>query len=93
VTEHDVLIALCLNGNSPPVVRALRKATEQGAFTVGISGGEGGEMLDATRLCLLIPATQRHLVEECQQVAVHVLCQLVEQALCDDTDNAEPVLI
>ncbi len=93
LTERDVLVGISSNGNSISVVRALRRAAHQGAFTIGLTGGDGGDMLDTTRLSLIVPAVQSPTVQECQTTAVHILCDLIEQALCGDSDNAEPVMI
>ena len=93
VGEHDVLVGISASGNSTAVVRALRQASEQGAFTIGLCGGDGGEMLDATRLSLIVPSNQNQTVHECQVTAVHILCDLIEQALTAESDGAEPVLV
>ena len=92
VSEHDVLIGVSASGNSPAVVRALRRAAEQGAYTIGLCGGDGGEMLDATRLSLIVPSNQPQTVQECHASAVHILCDLVEQALSSESDSSDPVL-
>ena len=93
VSERDVLIGVSANGNSTSVVRALRKAAHQGAFTVGLTGADGGKMLDTTRLSLIAPSDQSPTIHECHTIAVHILCDLVEQALWHDSDNADPVMI
>ncbi|HUW32494.1 MAG TPA: SIS domain-containing protein [Planctomycetota bacterium] len=93
VTEHDVLIGISSNGNSAAVVRGLRRAAEQGAFTIGMCGGDGGAMLDATRLSLVVPSNQNQTIQECQAAAVHILCELIERALCNDSDSSDPVLV
>jgi len=93
VTERDVLFGVSANGNSTSVVRALRKASEQGAFTIGLTGGDGGHMLDATRLSLVVPSAQTQTIQECQTTAVHILCDLIEQALCSDSDNTDAIMI
>ena len=88
-----MLLGISGTGNSRAVVRALRRASEQGAYTVGITGGDGGEMLDATRLTLVVPSSQPQMIQECQAAAVHILCDLVESALCSDADGSEAVLM
>jgi len=93
VTERDVLVGVSANGNSPCVVRALQKASEQGAFAIGLTGGDGGAMLDATRLSLVVPSTQSQTIQECQTTGVHILCDLIEQALCGGSDGAEPIMV
>jgi len=93
VTEHDVLLGISAAGNSVSVVRALRRAAQQGAFTIGLCGGNGGEMLDASCLSLMVPSDKPQTVQECQTAAIHILCDLVEQALCSDSDNADPVMV
>jgi len=93
VTEYDVLLGISATGNSVPVVRALRQAAQQGAFTIGLCGGNGGDMLDATRLSLVVPTDRAQTVQECQAAAIHILCDLIEQALCSDSDGAEPVMV
>jgi|GEM_PF-145727 len=93
VTEHDVLLGVSANGNSASVVRALRKASEQGAFAIGLTGGDGGAILDATRLSLVVPSARNQTIQECQTTAVHIICDLIEQALCGGSDSADPIMI
>ncbi|HUS59107.1 MAG TPA: SIS domain-containing protein [Planctomycetota bacterium] len=92
VSEHDVLMGISGTGCSTAVVRALRRASEQGAFTIGLCGGDGGDVLDSARLALVVPSNEPQTVQECQTTAVHILCDLIEQALCSDGDSSEPVL-
>ena len=51
VTADDVVVGISTSGYSPNVVRAMRKAEEIGACTVGFTGGSGGELAKCCEHC------------------------------------------
>ncbi|NJC27453.1 D-sedoheptulose-7-phosphate isomerase [Neolewinella antarctica] len=79
--KGDVLFALSTSGNSANIVRAVKKANENGMVTVGLTGASGGEM---GRLCdhhLAIPSTDTPRIQECHMLFGHGICEVVERSL------------
>ena len=79
--EKDVLIALSTSGNSANVVRAVRKANENGMVTVGLTGRAGGELADVCDHLLAIPSTDTPRIQECHMLFGHTICEIVEREL------------
>ena len=79
--KDDVLIALSTSGNSVNVVRAVRKANENGMVTVGLTGETGGEIGAICDHLLAIPTTDTPRIQECHMLFGHTICEIVEREL------------
>ena len=80
--EGDVFLGISTSGNSPNVLRALDAARQRGLVTLGFTGTGGGKMRDRTDLLLVAPSDHTPIIQQIHIVAAHVLCALVERALC-----------
>ena len=78
----DVALALSTSGNSPNVIAAVQQAREQGLVTIGLLGATGGEVAGLVDLALIVPHTDTPRIQEVHITASHILCQLIEDALC-----------
>ena len=81
----DVLIALSTSGESVNIMRAVEAARAAGMRTIGLSGGSGGSLAPACEVCLTIPVTSTPRIQEGHILIGHVLCGIVEDALCSET--------
>lgn len=79
----DLVIGISTSGNSVSVLNGIAAARERGAKTVGMSGAGGGKLREACDLCLCAPSDQTPRVQECHELAIHIICELVESALFD----------
>ena len=86
----DGLIGVSTSGNSPNLLAAFAKAKELGLVTIGLAGGDGGEMKRAGSLdhCLVVPSQSIHRIQECHVAAYHILWDLVHTILADDRGAA-----
>ncbi len=79
----DVLIAFTTSGNSENVVRALRAGRERGLVTAIFSGKTGGRAVGLADHEIVVqsqnPSSMR--IQECHQLLLHVLCEIVECAV------------
>ncbi|MBN1527254.1 MAG: SIS domain-containing protein, partial [Candidatus Omnitrophica bacterium] len=50
--KGDVALGISTSGNSPNVIAAIKKARAMGLATVGLSGGNGGALKKASRVCI-----------------------------------------
>src|ERR1051326_7444686 len=75
----DGLIGVSTSGNSPDLIAAFAKAKEIGLATIGLAGGDGGEMKRGGTVdhCLVVPSDSIHRVQECHVAAYHILGDLV----------------
>ncbi|MBK1665871.1 phosphoheptose isomerase [Rhodospirillum rubrum] len=78
----DVLVALSTSGNSANVLRAIEAAREKGVSVIGLTGAGGGKMAEVCDLCLRVPSTQTPQIQQMHIAVGHLLCGLVEDALC-----------
>lgn len=79
VTPHDIVWALSVSGQSPNVLRGLEAAKRIGAFIIGFTGRSGGHFPELSNLCLRVEHDQSDRVQECHQLAYHLICEQVER--------------
>jgi D-sedoheptulose 7-phosphate isomerase len=77
----DVALGISTSGRSPNVVEALRVARDRGLLTVGMSGGGGGRMGGLVHYLVDVPHHTTARIQEVHAIVVHVLCQVVEEAM------------
>jgi Phosphoheptose isomerase len=80
----DALVAISTSGTSPNVLQAVETARRLGLATVGLSGGTGGQLAVACDVCLTVPAASTPRVQEAHILIGHVICGLIEDALCSE---------
>jgi D-sedoheptulose 7-phosphate isomerase len=78
----DVALAISTSGNSPNIIAALKQAREQGLVTIGLLGDTGGAAAALVDLALIVPHHDTPRIQEVHIVASHIICQLIEDALC-----------
>jgi len=78
----DVFLAISTSGNSPSILRALDAARARGLTTLGFTGAKGGKMRERADLLLAAPSDATPIIQQVHIIAAHVLCALVERALC-----------
>jgi D-sedoheptulose 7-phosphate isomerase len=79
----DVAIGLSTSGNSANVVRGIEAAHERGAFTVAITGADGGKVAHVADAALRVPAGDTPRIQEAHLFLGHELCHLVETAMVE----------
>lgn len=78
----DVAVALSTSGRSPSVLRAVDACKALGIRTIGLTGGDGGQLASAVDVALVVTAsTASARIQETHITIGHVLCELVDAAL------------
>jgi D-sedoheptulose 7-phosphate isomerase len=77
----DVAVGISTSGRSPNVVEALRLARNRGLLTVGLTGGGGGRLGGLVHYLIDVPSDETPRIQEVHGMVVHILCQLVEEAM------------
>jgi len=77
----DVAVAFSTSGRSPNVLEGVRTARELGMRSIGLTGGDGGELAAAVDVCLRVPSSITARIQEGHILLAHVLCELVEHGL------------
>ena len=86
--SNDILIGISTSGNSENLVKAFLHAKKIGAVTIGLAGGNGGEMAEmGLDHCLVVDSDSIHRTQECHVAIYHVLWDLVHTLLADERGN------
>jgi len=80
----DVLLAISTSGESPNVLRAVEAARAAGLLVIGMSGRGGGPLAGLCDVCLTVPVSSTPRIQEGHITLAHILCGLVEEALCSE---------
>jgi D-sedoheptulose 7-phosphate isomerase len=88
VRPYDVALAISGSGKSPNVLKALKVAREAGAFTIGLTGFEGGNMKNLCDLCLIIPSDNMQIIEDLHLSVTHAVFTAVRAKICQQTNEA-----
>lgn len=70
---NDVVIALSGSGNSPNVLKAVEKANEIGAITIGWSGFDGGKLAQIAQKPIIVNSNNMQRVEDVHMVLGHLI--------------------
>jgi D-sedoheptulose 7-phosphate isomerase len=79
--EGDILMAMSTSGNSANVLSAVKDARNQGIYTVGLTGGDGGKLTNLADMTLVVKSNVTPRVQEAHIVAGHIICELVDYIL------------
>lgn len=79
--EGDILLAISTSGNSNNILSAIKTAKAKGLYTVGLMGGDGGNMLTFVDLPMVVESNETPRVQEIHILAGHLICELVEYIL------------
>ncbi len=77
--KGDLALAISTSGNSPNVLRAVKKAKELGIKTVGLTGKNGGELRNSCDLSICVPSPRTARIQEAHIVILHCICEIIEQ--------------
>jgi len=81
LSEKDVAIGLSTSGNSLNVIKAIKKAKEIGAQTIGLAGKDGGKLATVSDISIIIPSDDTARIQEAHITIGHIIADLVEKNL------------
>lgn len=79
--KSDVFIGISTSGNSKNVLKAMKKAKELGAVTVGLLGKDGGQIKDIADHSIVVPSDVTARIQESHIMIIHIMCELIENGL------------
>ena len=80
--KNDVVVAISTSGKAKNVISGIKQAKKMGLKTVALTGGDGGEIAKLTDISLVVPSLVTARIQEAHITIGHIVCELVEQALC-----------
>lgn len=83
--KNDILIGISTSGKSRNILYALQTASALEMKTIGLSGKDGGRMVDMVDICIKVPETEIHQVQEYHLPVYHCLCMMLEEIFFPET--------
>jgi phosphoheptose isomerase len=80
-SRGDVLIAISTSGRSPNIIVAVERARTIGLAVVALTGPDG-PLADAADVAVRVPTSDTQLIQQTHLAVEHLICELVERALC-----------
>jgi D-sedoheptulose 7-phosphate isomerase len=84
ISKSDIALAISGSGNSPNVLKALQVAREAGAFTIGLTGFQGGRMKSLCDLCVIVPSDNMQVIEDLHVSVNHAIFASLRARMCED---------
>ena len=79
--EGDIAIGISTSGKAANVLKAIRLAKEMGLKTIGLTGGDGGELAKIADLAMVVDSPITARIQEVHITIGHVLCEMVDRLL------------
>lgn len=76
----DIVVLLSTSGASSNLLAATRRAVDAGAHCIALTGPRPNPLADLAHTTIAVPGTTA-IVQEVHQVAVHLLCEVIEACL------------
>tara|TARA_B100001250_G_scaffold360657_1_gene338264 strand:- start:9825 stop:10403 length:579 start_codon:yes stop_codon:yes gene_type:complete len=77
--KGDLLFAISTSGNSKNVIRAVNIAKESGIHTVGLIGYDGGELVEAADISIVVDSTFTARIQEMHILVGHIICEALDK--------------
>lgn len=77
--KGDVVVAISTSGNSPNVIKAVRKAKELGCKTIGLLGKQGGKILGMCDVEIVVPSDNTPRIQESHIAIIHIICEILDK--------------
>ncbi len=86
-TAGDVLIALSTSGTSTNILQAVKTAKSKGIQVIALTGKTGGKLKSLADLTIAVPSENTQRIQEAHLTVEHIICQLVESGLFDESSR------
>jgi len=84
VKPEDVVIGLTTSGTSPNINLGLEAANKIGAYTVALTGRDGGKVKDIAKLPIIIDNQITARIQEAHMFIGHWLCEAIDELVTQD---------
>jgi len=84
VKPNDLLWAFSTSGTSANILAAAKLAKKKGASVLAFTGKTDTPLEKVSDVCLNIDAPNTAAAQQIHQLAYHIICDLVEQQLCEN---------
>jgi D-sedoheptulose 7-phosphate isomerase len=81
----DAVIGISTSGNSPNVLRAVKRAAKIGCTTIVLTGRSGGKLKEVADILLNAPSEHTPRIQESHILIGHIICELVEKSVKENS--------
>ena len=78
--KNDILFLFSVPGNSPNMIKAIKKANKIGVKTISFTGFNGGKLAKLSNLNLNFPIANFGIVEDCHLTLMHFFSQYLRNS-------------
>jgi D-sedoheptulose 7-phosphate isomerase len=78
--KNDILFLFSVSGNSPNMIKAIKKANKIGVKTISFTGFNGGKLAKLSNLNLNFPIANFGIVEDCHLTLMHFFSQYLRNS-------------
>ena len=78
VSKYDLVIGISGSGNSENVIQGVLAAKELKAYTVGLTGYDGGELGTIVDFHLNVPVNDMQIAEDIHLILTHIICKQIK---------------
>ena len=82
--KNDIAIGISTSGKAKNVALGIKQARKNGLKTIALTGGDGGELAKLADVSFVVPSPITARVQEAHITIGHIICELVEQTLCQE---------
>ncbi len=79
--EGDVALGISTSGTAANVIKAVKVAKDIGLKTIGLTGGNGGDLAKIADLALIVDTPAVPRIQEVHITIGHVICEMVDRML------------
>jgi len=79
--KGDVAVAISTSGNSKDVLEGVKKARALGIKTIGVTGGNGGQLAGLCDITIIAASSKTARIQESHLCIFHAICEIVENTL------------
>jgi len=83
VKKGDILWAFSTSGTSESIIAAVQSAKEKGASVLAFTGRDNSKLQQMADICFCVRHESTARSQEVQQLAYHIICDLVEESFCE----------
>jgi len=80
-SKNDFVVGISTFGNSQNVLKGLKMAKELGAFTLAMTGKDGGKVKSLVDYCIKVNSTMTPIIQEVHISIIHMICYCIDEML------------
>jgi len=77
--KGDLVVGISTSGNSRNVLDAINEARKLGAYTVALTGKDGGKLAEQVHTSIIVPSEKTARIQEMHLLIGHIICEMVEE--------------